>query len=148
MRPLERLVDSRLGQLVTNPLGVFVNTVSDALNENPQHRAAAMILRRMGHSRYWRLRKEAAWVIEEQVQPSRDQTELLWALLRDQHPRVFSRAVLGVIQHAPHFSRPQLEAGLKLLREAKTEGWVFPGGNEAAKRRLISEMESELNDEG
>lgn len=144
--PIERLGNIKFIQLVTNPLGVFVNVVSDALNGQRHMRAAEWALLRMGKSPLWRLRTEAAWVISEQLRPTEAHIQMLWTLLLDTHPRVVSSATQGVIEHASFFSRQQLEAGLQILRAAPTDRWAYLGSNESAKRRMISELQSALND--
>ena len=144
--PMERFGNIRLVRVLTNPPGVFVNVVSDALNGQRHIRGAEWALLRMGKSPLWPLRTEAAWVISEQVRPTEAHIQMLWTLLHDTHPRVVSSATQGVIEHASFFSRTQLEAGLLILRAAPTERWAYLGSNEAAKRRMIGELQSALDD--
>lgn len=128
-----------------NALGWFVNVVSDRLNRNSESRAAAWAVQRLGRSRFWRLRTEAAWIISEQVSPSKAHLELLWQLLHDQHPRVLSSAAEGFVEHASRFPRVRLEAGLNLLKAAPTDDWAYPRDNETIKEELVDELQSVLD---
>lgn len=126
-------------------LGSFVNVVSDALNRSPENRAADRAVQLMGGSRFWWLRTEAAWIVSEQVYPSRVHLEMLFSLLHDRHPRVLSSAAEGIVQHYGYFSRAHLEEGLQIIRAAPTDRWNYPTDDELIKAEMIEELRSALN---
>ncbi len=126
-------------------LGSFVNVVSDALNRNPENRAAKRAVLIMGTSRFWWLCTEAAWIVSEQVYPSRAHLELLFSLLHDRNPRVLSSAAEGFVEHYGYFSRSHLEEGLAIIQAAPTDRWNYPTDDELIKAEMIEELRSALN---
>lgn len=125
-------------------LGSFVNVVSDALNVNPENRAADRAVRIMGRSRFWWLRTEAAWIVSEQVYPSRAHLEMLFSLLHDRHPRVFLSAARGFDMHYGYFSRAHLKEGLDTIEAAPADVWNHWSSAEAIKAEMIEELRSAL----
>lgn len=145
VRRLHRSVAATVDWLGVNTFGSFVNVVSDALNVNPENRAADRAVRIMGGSRFWWLRTEAAWIVSEQVYPSRVHLEMLFSLLHDKHPRVLSSAAEGIVMHYGYFSRAHLEEGLDIIRAAPTDRWHYPSDDELIKAEMIEELRSALN---
>lgn len=126
-------------------LGSFVNFVSDAINRNPENRAADRAVRIMGRSRFWWLRTEAAWIVSEQVYPSRAHLEMLFSLLHDKNPRVLSSDAEGIVMHYGYFPRAHLGEGLDIIRAAPTDRWNYPSDDELIKAEMIEELRSALN---
>ncbi len=127
-------------------LGGFVNWVSNELNEYPDAHIPSWIVRLMAASSWWRLRTEAAWVISEQVRPSRRMLDQELVLLRDRDMRVRRWPALGLSAHAGEYSRPELEAGLPFVREIPVDLWDDPTEGQEWKSMTMTFIESALRE--